>query len=533
MFIQDKVKTNQTIKRELTSVLYKNFPINFLSTLLIATILFWELSGHTLDLHLNIWYATFCGVLVFRIAVYCFFYYTQNRPDFLSIYYNLFLIGASLTALHWGCLGSLLMPDDIIHQTFILIIISGTFAGAVQSLGADYKVCITYVFLALAPILAWEIHEVIQGNRIYLGILILMTLYTVYTIVVGYRYYTVLVSNIKLHLKNAELFEDLKKYTEQIEFFSQLETILATCNTEEEVCSVGVQFLGKLLPNTSGGIYLFSPARDKLKALKTWGKTIKLPSTFHLDHCHAIIHKHIHLGKENHFCRHFPKNISFHMCIPLSLPEKLYGIVTIARLHNSDIPTYHQSMLVRIANIITSSINRLELKEALESQAMRDFLTGLYNKRYLNDYLKMEMSRAKRKKTKLAILMMDIDHFKNFNDQYGHETGDDILQEVGSFLKKHTRDYDAACRYGGEEFVIIMPGASVQTASQRAEILRQGVKTLSIVINNEIISGINLSFGVAVYPDHGTTMENLLEAADQALYQAKKQGRDQVCIAST
>lgn len=521
-----------TIKHELTAVLYKNFPINFFSTLFISSILFWELSSVIETSYINGWYVIFCLILILRLGLCIWFNYTKGNETLFLMHNYLFLMGSCMTAIMWGTLGSILMPPDFAHQALILIIVSGTFAGAVQSLGSDFKVCSSYVLIALIPILFWLFMQVYGGAKIYVGIFILMTLYTLYSVIIGYRYYAILFNNIKLHLKNAELFEDLKKHTSQIEFFSHLDTVLTTCDSIEEIATIACQSIEHIMPQTSGGFFMYGVDQEKLKAIKTWGHIVKPRQTIMVNQCHAILKQTIHLKRAHELCSHHHHSVGHYMCAPFKTMDKIYGMLTIAQSSQEDFSSYQHSMIVRITNDITAAITRLELRDTLKSQAMHDFLTGLYNKRYLSDFLKKEISRVKRKKKQLAIMMIDVDYFKNFNDHYGHEVGDSILQAIGFFISKNTRIYDTACRYGGEEFVIIMSDTSLETALKRAEHIRQGVKELAVKINDQLIGNITLSIGVAVYPSHGTTGESVLDAADHALYQAKNEGRDRVCAAS-
>jgi len=173
----------------------------------------------------------------------------------------------------------------------------------------------------------------------------------------------------------------------------------------------------------------------------------------------------------------------------------------------------------------------LKLSETLRQQAIRDPLTHLFNRRYMEETLERELSRAERNQSSLGIVFLDIDYFKRFNDQYGHNMGDRILLEFGGFLKTHVRKEDIACRYGGEEFVLILPDTCLEVVCQRAEEIRTGVKQLDLSQYEKHSSGITLSIGVSVFPVHGLNAENLLRTADTALYRAKANGRDCVCIA--
>ena len=177
------------------------------------------------------------------------------------------------------------------------------------------------------------------------------------------------------------------------------------------------------------------------------------------------------------------------------------------------------------------ALSNLKLREALREQSIRDPLTGLYNRRYMEEVLKQHISRVTRHLHPLGIIMIDIDHFKHFNDTNGHAAGDALLRELGEFLQRRIRGEDVACRYGGEEFILIMPEAFLEAAHQRAELLRQGAKGLRIRDAGQSLGGITLSLGVAIYPQHGRTIENILRAADSALYRAKQDGRDRVVVA--
>ena len=169
--------------------------------------------------------------------------------------------------------------------------------------------------------------------------------------------------------------------------------------------------------------------------------------------------------------------------------------------------------------------------EALQSKlydlAIRDPLTRLFNRRYLEETLERELLKAGREKTAVSLIMMDIDHFKNLNDQYGHKAGDLVLEELGRLLLRFTRGGDVACRYGGEEFLVVLPGASIQVAWQRAWQLCRKFES-SMVQYKQFKLKSTISLGIAVFPEQGRTGEEVIFAADKALYRAKEAGRNQV-----
>jgi diguanylate cyclase (GGDEF)-like protein len=186
-------------------------------------------------------------------------------------------------------------------------------------------------------------------------------------------------------------------------------------------------------------------------------------------------------------------------------------------------------LALALAEDMALALANLRLRETLRSQAIRDSLTGLFNRRYLEETLERELNRVKRQKTPLGVIMMDLDHFKAYNDAFGHGAGDELLSALGKLLKTHIRGEDIACRYGGEEFLVIMPGSSMEVAQQRAEVFRQAIKKMHHQYQE--LQPITLSLGVAANPGHGDTGAQLIRAADAALYRAKQAGRDRVVVA--
>jgi diguanylate cyclase (GGDEF)-like protein len=181
---------------------------------------------------------------------------------------------------------------------------------------------------------------------------------------------------------------------------------------------------------------------------------------------------------------------------------------------------------------IALAVANLRLQESLRLQSIRDPLTGLYNRRHMEESLHREIDRARRKNLPVGIIMIDVDHFKRFNDSAGHQAGDALLRALGRFLGDHVRSEDIACRYGGEEFILILPGATMSIAQHRAEQLRRGVEQEQRVrYHGAELPAVTVSVGVAVYPDCAATAEQVVKAADAALYAAKAAGRNQVVCA--
>lgn len=174
----------------------------------------------------------------------------------------------------------------------------------------------------------------------------------------------------------------------------------------------------------------------------------------------------------------------------------------------------------------------LESEALLRELSVRDHLTGIFNRRYMEETLERELLRASRKQLSLGIIMLDVDDFKRFNDIHGHAAGDAVLRELGNLLLRHTRKEDIACRYGGDEFIIVLLDASVEMTCKRASRLCERARQINIQFEGQALEAFTLSLGVAAFPEHGNTSAAILKAADTALYRAKNEGRDRVVAAN-
>jgi len=262
--------------------------------------------------------------------------------------------------------------------------------------------------------------------------------------------------------------------------------------------------------------------------------------------CWAIRRGRIHLVDSSHpgkLCRHITgPQAGQYLCVPLIANSETIGVLYLnhtapkqeQQKSTDRLSSNHNTQLIlALGEHIALAIGNLRLRETLHHQAIRDSLTGLFNRRYMEESLARELRRGEREKKPVGVIMFDIDHFKDFNDLFGHAGGDALLRKLGAFLNNHTRRGDIVSRYGGEEFVYVLPGASLEETRLRAEDLRQGVTELRVFHLGEPLGKITISFGVAVFPEHGLTSEAILKSADTALYRAKNEGRDRVVVAST
>lgn len=229
-------------------------------------------------------------------------------------------------------------------------------------------------------------------------------------------------------------------------------------------------------------------------------------------------------------CRHFgavPPGTT--LCVPLPANAEPHGA-----LHLSSALSIRDDVVQRaciVGEQIALALSNLELRRTLIEQSISDPMTGLYNRRYLEETLPRELARAKREDRALSLVLIDIDHFKRINDTFGHDVGDDVLKAIAVLLRAQTRTGDIASRLGGEELLVVLPGANIAQATAKAESLREMIAALEIRAQDRPIGPVTASFGVSVFPFHGGTAHELLKNADKALYAAKSAGRNRVLAA--
>lgn len=314
---------------------------------------------------------------------------------------------------------------------------------------------------------------------------------------------------------------------------AEMNAFLQACMSLQEAEAALSDFLQPLFPNCNGAVYLINSSKKILQAIATWG-TVSSELVMETHECWGLRKGNVHLSlpdKPRVYCSHIhgdrDNNLNPTICLPMIAQGQTLGLFYLS-LNHSDTLESTRSLAEDIAQNLGTIFNNLKLQENLRYQSLRDGLTGLYNRRYLEESLSNEIERARRKQYFIGVIMLDVDRFKRFNDTYGHEVGDFVLKEVGNYILQQTRQYDIACRYGGEELTIIMPDALMENTIIRAEEIRQGIKQLKLEYKGKHLEKITVSAGVSCFPDDGTDAENLLRVADKALYKAKKQGRDRV-----
>jgi diguanylate cyclase (GGDEF)-like protein/PAS domain S-box-containing protein len=345
----------------------------------------------------------------------------------------------------------------------------------------------------------------------------------------------------------ARVVKELELRTQQMTSLNEMGALLASSGTVDEACAVVSNSAQKLFPEaTSGALYLFRSSQNLIEAAVRWGRPDLLAPTFPPDACWSLRRGQPHWSGSAGTavsCTHLTRSTTTQsLCVPMVAQGTTIGVLHLGfecavELRNESrtesLRNSLQRLAISAASQIALSLASLQLRETLREQSIRDPLTRLFNRRFLEESFERELQLAARKGQSIAVLFLDLDHFKRFNDAFGHDAGDAVLQSLADLLRNFFRATDICCRYGGEEFAIILPESTSQDAALRADALRAEVKSLRLHYKKQPLGQLTLSVGIAAFPEHGSTSEELLKIADRCLYESKGRGRDVVTVAQS
>lgn len=330
--------------------------------------------------------------------------------------------------------------------------------------------------------------------------------------------------------------EALDLRTRQLQSLNDLARGLQTAKSQAEAIRCFVKNAPKLMPDSVGAVYLNDPS-GTTQATSFWPPASKERpvKSLAIRDCWAAC-----LGRpaepdqpSPEMCRGCPNDVAKgRLCFPLSDASPAIGFLHVRPAESAGF-TPHQWALIRAAcEQFALALNNIRLRDALREEAVRDPLTGLFNRRHLDGTVRSEFEHAVRRGEPTSVLMLDLDRFKEYNDRYGHEAGDRLLQALGRFLSHAVRADDVPCRYGGEEFTVVLRDAPLEAALERAEAIRKGIEALHLTMGRQVQAPVTVSIGVASFPQHGKHFAGVLRSADMALLRAKREGRNRVVAAN-
>jgi len=328
---------------------------------------------------------------------------------------------------------------------------------------------------------------------------------------------------------------ELEQRTREMTLLSEMGDMLRACLTSDEAYSVIVRVAQQIFPVQAGALFAITASRNLVEAVAVWGEPSLIERVFAPDECWGLRRGRVHSVEDTAvglLCKHIPQPPpEGYLCIPMMAQSEALGILYLAQPASARLTEAKQRLALAMAEHIAMALSNLKLHETLRSQSIRDPLTHLFNRRFMEESLELELRRAARNQRPLGVIMLDLDRLKHFNDTFGHEARETLLRELGDLLQSNNRAEDIACRYGGEEFTLILPEGSADVIRQRAEALREAIKNLDVLHRGKPLGRITASLGVAIFPEHGRSGQDLLHAADAALYQSKAAGGDHVTAA--
>ncbi|ATG35016.1 diguanylate cyclase (GGDEF) domain-containing protein [Phaeobacter piscinae] len=334
-----------------------------------------------------------------------------------------------------------------------------------------------------------------------------------------------------------EILDEQLRLAREVQLLGELNEWLQSSRSLDELFDMVARFMTHILPTAEGSVYVYSNSRDVLDGCASWnGGT-------HKDHIHPEECWGLRRGRTYEFgaseidfvCGHAePHDGRAYYCFPILAHGETVGLMHLRALTDATEAFINSKKLAQMcAEQISMAIANVRMRDQLHDQSVRDPLTGLFNRRHMTETLRKSINNSQNAGTPLSIIAVDVDHFKKFNDNHGHDAGDMVLRAVGSVLEQACDGDEVACRPGGEEFTLILPGACQEDVMTKAELLRQAVEAIIVRYGEKALPAISISLGVAHYPRHGTMPQDLLRASDEALYEAKAKGRNQVCVASS
>ncbi|MFA0541573.1 diguanylate cyclase [Vibrio sp. 10N.222.52.B7] len=381
-------------------------------------------------------------------------------------------------------------------------------------------------------VISSPMHQLKQMNFQLMGILVGMVVLSL-SFLIGTSYVSnrQIVQRVEEEQKKQD--ERIRQRTHEIELMHRLATMLAACSNMVEAQQIVSDILPRILGQVNGSVSLMRASRNQLVTQLDWGETWPGSVSFAPEECWSLRKGRAHLSNNDFHsltCGHMHEmDNNQTLCIPLTAHGNTIGIMHLY-FGQGDIkidPIIEQ-LAFSVSEHLGLALANLSLQEKLRSQALSDPLTGLFNRRFFEQKLEEHSMNSPTSEQPLSLLMLDLDHFKRFNDNFGHDAGDFVLKEISALLKQSVSEDEIACRLGGEELAVLLPHYSMQEATEFGQTLCDAVRSMHLEHKGLSLGQLGVSIGVATYPKPASDTESLVKMADNALYMAKDMGRSRV-----
>jgi len=325
---------------------------------------------------------------------------------------------------------------------------------------------------------------------------------------------------------------ELEQRTREMTLLSEMGDMLRACLTTDEAYTVIVRVAQQIFPVQAGALYVISPGRNLVEAVAVWGDASLIERVFAPDECWALRRGRVHWVEDTSvglLCKHLSQPIpEGYLCVPVMAQSEALGVLYLAQPADARLTEARQRLAVAMAEHIAMALSNLKLHETLRSQSLRDPLTGLFNRRFMEEALELELRRAARSRRPVGMVTFEVDNLQVVSRSAGEDAENAVLLQLGRLLQSIIRKEDIACRYSAEKFIVILPQGSLEVAAQRAENLRELTENQEIHHRGRPIGHITISAGIACFPDHGRTVDALVRASDAALQRAKQEGGNRI-----
>lgn len=338
----------------------------------------------------------------------------------------------------------------------------------------------------------------------------------------------------ELSEKTNNMLAELQLRELEMGIIHKMNEFLLTCDHSTDAYEIISHTASEIFPEMSGGLFQFNSLENQMEMVIEWGKIKILKKKFNLSDCWGLREGHLyHIADpaKELLCHHFSTApVTGTLCMPQIHEKGFTGMIVLIGNAGEDISSFNEQLAMVFNDTIRLALSNIHLREKLLEQSIHDSLTTLYNRRYLDEMLPRKLKLNIQEKQKLYVSMIDIDFFKRFNDTHGHEAGDEVLKSVGTILREEINGSDLACRFGGEEFILIFTHTNKEKVLAQLENLREKIKNTPIFFQEKLLPPVTISIGMAEAPTDGRSPKEIVQVADEALYQAKQQGRDRIVV---
>lgn len=517
------------VRAELVRALYESVAVPLMNLVVVAisAVVLWPIFPAWIVLA---WTGAAIAVAVFRLALWLGFKRRQQDAGALGSWAVAFTLASATMGCLWGLLAStVFVSPDLIYTVFAAFVLGGVSAAAATHNSPHLPAYFGFTTPTALPMI---VALLTRGGAMQIGMGLMVLAFVAVLTVVARDNNRRLVEYIRMKIEQGVLNDDLRRREHDQTEIAKLNDLLQACVTTTEAYPIVAATAESLFPQASGSLARAERGTHDLTRVAAWGPDQMMLADFLTEDCWAL-----RTGQRREVegpgsavqCRHFSRPPRGpYICMPLIVRGETSGLLSFGLREGGVIDDELRQTMQTFGDVVKLSLVNINQLELLGQQALRDHLTGLFNRRYLVETMPREVRRAQRSGSPLTVAMLDLDSFKKLNDEYGHDAGDKVLSELGLVLGQGLRPEDIACRYGGEEFVLVLPECDPATARARLQQICLAAKGKTLVFRGRTLPKITLSVGMATLSGALPTAESLITAADHAMYVAKSNGRDRI-----